>query len=100
MKNFGIGRSSIASGIAKDSLLTFQNATFEQNAAVEGALFFVQDEAKIICNDCKIRNNFALNGGVASAFSSGHYNIIGSTIHENTAVSLSVLEITDCVHQS
>ena len=60
-------------------------SVFSFNSAVQGGVFNLQSESKIVCTNCSLTDNFAVSGGVVKATVNGQFEFFNSTFSRNMA---------------
>jgi hypothetical protein len=73
--NFSFERASIIRVTSPTSNVQIDNSEILNNAAIEGGVFDVSDEGKLIFNNSTIKDNFAIENGIGTSRTSGKFEI-------------------------
>ncbi|CAI2362983.1 unnamed protein product [Moneuplotes crassus] len=76
-----------------DSVVSLQNAVFQNNSGISAILFKISDKSRLICRNCTIANNFALSKAIVSTETDGSFEFISSNISQNYALENSIGEV-------
>ena len=84
---------AVASADTLSASINFYNSTFQNNTAVKGAVFNVNNQGYISCSNCTLQNNFAIQSGVIQANNDGYFGIYSSVLSNNYALTVPISEL-------
>ena len=84
----GIGSGAVFKSENDYSEIKFLNATFKNNSAHQGGLFKIA-KGNLFCIECKMVNNFGVEGGILHLSSDGKIHFDNSVFEQNSAVAYS-----------
>ena len=76
------------------------DTVFQNNTAINAALFNIESESIVKCSNCMISNNFAVSAGVVKTQSNGLFEFYNTTIIQNYALNNPMAQLFDSVSLS
>ena len=93
VNNCNYMNGAVASAEALSASISFYNSVFQNNTAVKGAVFNVDNQGYISWTNCTIQNNFAIQSGVIQASNDGYFGIYSSVVSNNYAFTVPIGEL-------
>ena len=72
---FSFEKGGVLSGGYQNAYISIENSSFIQNGAQKGGVFSASDRSVVICDQCKLEDNFALSSGGVLAISNGFFEL-------------------------
>ena len=76
------------------------DTVFQNNTAINAALFNIESESIVRCTNCIMSNNFAVSAGVVKTQSNGLFEFYNTTITQNYAQNNPMAQLFDSVSLS
>ena len=76
------------------------DTVFQNNTAINAALFNIESESIVRCTNCIMSNNFAVSAGVVKAQSNGLFEFYNTKITQNYALNNPMAQLFDSVSLS
>jgi hypothetical protein len=75
------------------TLTIIHDSVFENNTAIQGGVFYIDNISIIRCYNCTLRNNFAIEGGIIRTTTNGFFELHNTRITQNYALSAAMIDI-------
>lgn len=77
------------------AVVNIADSVFQNNTALQGALFNIEDEGIVKCSNCTFTSNFAVMSGVVRTTTNGRFEFFNSVIANNLAKDNPIAQLFD-----
>ena len=84
---------AILRAIASNAIASVYNSALQYNSAINGGLFFVENEGFISAVNWSISDNFAVVSGIVNAHNNGYFELNNWRITSNSAIANQISQI-------